>query len=186
MTITPKPQLRHLGLYTSDMDTMLAFYTDVMGLVVTDRGEIGDGGTRIIFMSSDPGEHHEFVLIDAPAGADGAPMESVAQQISFLLGSLDEQRTLYERVTAAGMDVDRMITHGNAWSFYFNDPDGNRIEIYVHTPWHVPQPHAHPFDLTLSNGEIMAETEAHYREDAGFMMADDRERQMADVMNGGA
>ena len=113
-------------------------------------------------------------------------MESVAQQISFLLGSLDEQRTLYERVTAAGMDVDRMITHGNAWSFYFNDPDGNRIEIYVHTPWHVPQPHAHPFDLTLSNGEIMAETEAHCREDAGFMMADDRERQMADVMNGGA
>ncbi|MBT5943715.1 MAG: hypothetical protein HOK11_07860 [Rhodospirillaceae bacterium] len=183
MTITPKPKLRHLGLYTNDMDTMLAFYTDVMGLTVTDRGTFGDPPSRIIFMSSDPGEHHEFVLIDAPGGQDAS---AFAQQISFLLGSLDEQRVLYERVIAAGRDVNRMITHGNAWSFYFNDPEGNRIEIYVHTPWHVPQPHAHPFDLTLPNDEIMAMTEAHCREDAGFMAADEREKMMAAEMGGGA
>jgi catechol 2,3-dioxygenase len=179
MTIVPKPRLRHLGLYTGDMDAMVAFYTDVMGLTVTDRGTFGDPPSRIVFMSSDPGEHHEFVLIDAPADQDAA---AFAQQISFLLGSLDEQRALYERVVASGCDVDRMVTHGNAWSFYFNDPEGNRIEIYVHTPWHVPQAHAHPFDLTLSNEEIMAMTESHCRMDAGFMPAAERKAMMAAKM----
>ena len=62
-----KPRLRHVGLYTHDMDAMLEFYTGIMGLTVTDDGRYGDPVARIVFLSSDPTEHHEFVLIDAPA-----------------------------------------------------------------------------------------------------------------------
>lgn len=27
--------------------------------------------------------------------------------------------------------------HGNAWSIYFADPEGNRIELYTPSPWYV-------------------------------------------------
>ncbi|MBS28567.1 MAG: hypothetical protein CL566_06520 [Alphaproteobacteria bacterium] len=181
--MTATARLRHVGLYTNDMDAMLDFYTGVMGLTETDRGEYGDPIQRIVFLSSDPSEHHEFVLADPPADMG----ETVhVQQMSFLLDSLDDLREIHDKVVGSGIEIDRMITHGNAWSIYFRDPVQNRVECYVHTPWYVPQPHGHPFDLSQSNDEIMAITEAHCREDAGFMQASEYEAKMAKKMNGGA
>lgn len=170
------PRLRHVGVYTTELDAMLAFYTEVMGLTVTDRGEYGDPVQRIVFLSSDPTEHHEFVLADPPADAGATAM---VQQMSFLIDDLDALRELHGKLVAAGIGIDRMITHGNAWSIYFQDPGGNRVECYVHTPWYVTQPHGHPFDLSQTNEEIMAMTEAHCREDPGFMTAAEWEAKMA-------
>lgn len=172
MTATPKPKLAHLGLFTRDIGPMLDFYTGPMGLTITDEGTYGDPPSRIVFMSNDPFEHHQFVLVQPgdPAADDD---KMVAQQISFVVDSLEDLQALYGRVTDAGQSVDRVITHGNAWSFYFHDLDGNRIECYCHTPWYVPQPHAHPIDLTLPAEEVRAQTEAHCRATEGFMMAED-------------
>lgn len=178
MASTPKPRLTHVGLYTRNLDKMVDFYTKVFGLTVTDRGEIS-GPAKMVFMSSDPDEHHQFVLVE---GRPDDAEFNVAQQLSFLVDSLDELRTMRDRIAAAGMDIARTTTHGNAWSIYFYDPDENRVEVYAHTPWHVPQPHAHPFDLSLSNEEIMKQTEAHCREDPGFMPREQRQKKMAALM----
>jgi catechol 2,3-dioxygenase len=47
------------------------------------------------------------------------------------------------------------------------------VEIYMDTPWYVPQPHSVPIDLSLPNGEIMEQTERHCRETSGFMPLDE-------------
>jgi catechol 2,3-dioxygenase len=60
------------------------------------------------------------------------------------------------------------VTHGNAWSIYFRDPEGNRIEVFADTPWHVTQPVREPIDLDRSEAEILAETEAFCRGRPGF------------------
>ena len=39
----PPAQLTHVGLYVEDMDAMVAFYTDLLGMVVTDRGQFLGG-----------------------------------------------------------------------------------------------------------------------------------------------
>ena len=49
------------------------------------------------------------------------------------------------------------ICHGNAWSLYFNDPEGNGVECFVDTPFHVAQPFAQGFDLDQTDEQI-AET----------------------------
>ncbi len=41
----------------------------------------------------------------------------IAQQISFVVDSLEDLQALYGRMTGAGQTVDRVITHGTAWSF---------------------------------------------------------------------
>ena len=50
------------------------------------------------------------------------------------------------------------ITHGNAWSVYFRDPEGNRAEVFVDTPWHCRQPFAEPIDLDKPEEEIAEDT----------------------------
>ena len=131
-----KPQLTHVGIYVRDMDKMRRFYTEVFGLTVTDSGGPPDFHLDMAFMSADPGEHHQFVLV---GGRPEDATANVAQQVSFLVQSLDELRTMRDRIVAAGLKIGRTITHGNAWSIYFSDPEENTVELYVHTPWHIPR-----------------------------------------------
>ena len=64
------------------------------------------------------------------------------------------------------------IDHGNAWSVYSSDPDGNGIEVYLDSPWQVAQPHGRALDLSLSDAQIRAATEAAIRDDATFQPAE--------------
>ncbi|MDH3739945.1 MAG: VOC family protein [Alphaproteobacteria bacterium] len=179
MDSNSKLKLTHMALFVRDLDKMADFYTNVLGLTVTDQGEAKSAPVQMVFMSSDPGEHHQFVLVD---GRPEYATFSVAQQISFLVDSLDDLRAARDRVAAAGSEIARTTTHGNAWSIYFDDPEGNQIEVYAHSPWHIPQPHVHPFDLSLPNDEILRQTEAHCREDPGFMPVSEREKEMKKKM----
>jgi catechol-2,3-dioxygenase len=46
------------------------------------------------------------------------------------------------------------VSHGNALSVYFRDPEGNRIELFIDTPWYVNQPLRIPMDMSKSDEEI--------------------------------
>ena len=175
-----KPQLTYVGIYVKDMDKMLAFYSEVFGLTVTDAGRPPDFHLDIAFLSANPGEHHQVVLV---GGREEGANANVAQQISFMVATLDEVREMPDRIVAAGMEVRRVVTHGNAWSVYFSDPEDNTLEIYAHTPWYIPQPAAIPFDLDLSNQAIMAQTEELCRAKDGFAMAGARRETMRRMMD---
>ena len=145
MNAMPTPKLCHIGIYATDLNTMVDFYTRVLGLTVTDRGP----NDRIVFMSAHPEtEHHEFVL--SPSDERRAN----AQQISFTVGSLDDLKELYHDIKGYGCNVDRVVSHGIAFGCYFRDPEGNRVEVYWHTGKDYPQPHGDPLDLTLSDEEL--------------------------------
>src|SRR5690606_30985134 len=60
------------------------------------------------------------------------------------------------------------LTHGNALSIYFRDPEHNRIEVFIDTPWYVPQPHHIDVDLTLPDAELWGLIEKHVRANPGF------------------
>ena len=42
------------------------------------------------------------------------------------------------------------------------------MELFVATPWYIPQPFGHPLDLRKPDDEILAETEALCRAADGF------------------
>ena len=107
---------------------------------------------------------------------------SAAQQLSFLLENLDELRDMRDKLVVAGVEVNRYACHGNAWSIYFHDPEENYLELYVHTPWYVPQPYGVDLDLDESNDEILRKTEALCRKDPGFMMETDRKVKAQETM----
>ena len=145
---------------------MEKFYTRVLGLMVTDSGPSPRNNSHLTFLSADPKTHHQVVLVT------GRPEEarfSTINQMSFTVGSLGELRQVRDRALALGATGMRITTHGNAWSIYFSDPEGNTLEAYLDSPFHVPQPFGEPFDLDASDDDILRATEARCRQDPGFM-----------------
>ena len=168
-------RLGHVGIYAHDKQRLEQFYTAVLGLIVTDSGT-GRGGTELTFMSANPGNHHQVVLVSGRPDTNGF---NPINQISFMVDSLSDLREVHERAIAHGATDMRVVSHGNAWSCYFKDPEGNTLEAYLDTPFHVPQPHGEPLDLTKSDDEILRETEAACRADPGFMMMKDFQESLA-------
>jgi catechol 2,3-dioxygenase len=148
--------LSHMGLYVRDLERMANFYQDVLGFTETDRGNLGP--VQLVFLSRDPREHHQIVL------ASGRPIDaiySVVNQLSFRVLDLATLKYVHGRALAEP-DVTDMTpaTHGNAISIYFRDPEGNRLEIFLDTPWYCEQPLREPVDLAESDETILAKTEA--------------------------
>ncbi|MBI3516553.1 MAG: VOC family protein [Proteobacteria bacterium] len=161
----PELALSHFGLYVFDLPTMERFYTELLGFVVTDRGL--NRGREILFMSRDPSDHHQIVMVP---GRTGSRDDQVINQLSFRVESLDAVKA-FNALLKDRTDVSeiRPVSHGNAWSVYFRDPENNRLEVFTDSPWYVTQPRGDALDLTLSNDEIARQTEAACRTDPGFM-----------------
>lgn len=153
MTTDLAAALTHLGFYVTDIDAVAAFYTGFMGMIVTDRGE--GAGRSWVFMSRDPQEHHQIVI------ASGRPADSFQQinQISFRVPDLATLRRWHARAADAQCDRLEAVSHGNSWSIYFHDPEGNRIEMYASSHWYVSQPMRVPVDMTRSVAQLIEEND---------------------------
>ncbi|MEG3181352.1 VOC family protein [Sphingomonas sp. LT1P40] len=166
--------LNHVGIYVIDIDAQTDFYTSFFGFIVTDeRTDMNP----IRFMTMSPNEHHQLLLVSGRA----PDSPSTVAQISFLLDDFQQLRAVHERAHA-----DPRITkiwtldHGNSWTVYFRDPEDNIIETYVHTPWHVSQPHGTPIDFALSDEAIYAATEAAVMTNPTYMSAPDYRAQLVE------
>jgi catechol 2,3-dioxygenase len=158
------PQLSHFGIFVRDIDAMTRFYTQVFGMRLTDQGEGRNFRFQLNFLSGSPDQHHQLVL----ASGRGADAPSTVMQMSFKVRAIDDLRRVRAAALAGGATEMRGMNHGNALSIYFLDPEGNTVEVYLDTPWYVPQPHGDPLDLEKSDAEIWAETEAACRADPKF------------------
>ena len=171
------PELSHFGISVFDAGLMTKFYTNVFNMKVNDQGPGITFDFRLVFLSSRPDMHHQLVL------AENRPADctfSTVMQLSFKVGSLDELRTVRSAALQQGATKMRGLNHGNALSIYFHDPEGNTVEVYLDTPWYVPQPHGDALDIDLPDEQIWAETEKKVRADPGFMLESDRQARFRD------
>ena len=170
-----RPHLSHLGIFVKDVALLERFYTEVFRLVVTDRGVGRIFQNQLVFLSGNPEQHHQLVL--SSGRAPDAP--STVMQMSFIVDSVAELRALRERALAHGAGNLFGLNHGNSWSIYFDDPEGNRVEIYMDTPFHTPQPCGDPLDLDLTEDELLARTAALVGQLPGSMPREDYVAKMA-------
>jgi len=161
-----RPNLSHFGIYVRNIPLMEEFYCDLFGLIPTDRGNGMLIRNEFVFLSGDPTKHHQLVL------ASGRPEEatfSTIMQLSFMVYDLSDLRNIHDKAEARGVAKLRRMNHGNSWSVYFEDPEGNTIEVYMDTPFYLPQPYAIELDLSLTYDELLALTAADCRKAPGFL-----------------
>jgi catechol 2,3-dioxygenase len=157
----PAATLCHFGIYVHDLERMVDFYTRAFGLVVTDRGR-SPRGMDIAFLSGRADEHHQLAI------AAGRPKEATfttINQVSFRVRDLDDLRRYFVWLSNERVKDLESRDHGNAWSVYFSDPEGNRMEVYCPSPWYVSQPFGEPLDLMQPTETILRQTESMVRQD---------------------
>lgn len=148
----------HVGIHVNNLDASVGFYRDLLGFEVTDE----DRGRGMVFMSSHPlEEHHEVMLLegrDAPRGAH------LLQQMSFRCSNLSDVVDYWRRLVASGATIRSTISHGNAISCYFEDPDGNNCEVYWPTGLQAHQPYGQPLDFDQPAEALMDQVRRHVAE----------------------
>ena len=130
--------IAELGLRVTDLPRAVAFYQEVLGL------EIVRAYPTIVFLKA--GE------LDSPLGRGGHPQLLVlfdrkvkldialttVDHFAFEI-SLEQYPTERERLQQVGLELTERIWQGEyAWlqarSVFFDDPDGNTIELIAHDP----------------------------------------------------
>lgn len=117
--------LHHAALLSSDVETTIRFYQDVLGFPLTEVMENRDysGSTHFFF---DIGNGNALAFFDFP-GLDVGPYAEVLGGLHHVAISItrDNWVQAHARLRDAGVEV----LEESGTSLYFRDPDGARLEL---------------------------------------------------------
>jgi len=145
--------ISHVVLYVNDLDKMVAFYRDVLGLI-----KYREYPGRMVFFTPDPEiDDHQLALAKGREGT-----AKLIGHIAWRVDTPADVKAFYDRFKAQGVPIDHCVSHayqemGNTVSCYFLDPEGNRLEIYALVPERDDARTNRPLDLDKSLGEIVAQ-----------------------------
>lgn len=120
-------KIGHAHLKVRDLTRALEFYTRFFNLHVVER--VGD---HYAFLTG--GEmHHEIALQAVGPNAPGSHPQAVGlYHVAFEVPHRRDFAEAYKALREAGVAVGA-VDHLISWAMYFDDPDGNGLEIYVDT-----------------------------------------------------
>ena len=140
-----KPQkLAHVVRRTGRFDDMIRWYCTVLG------AEVVHSDGSLAFLTYDD-EHHRLAIVGIPGLEDRPTMAAGTDHIAFTYADLGDLLQTYRRLEAAGITPFWCVNHGPTVSFYYKDPDGNKVELQVDT-----MPSAEAIDAWMRSGEFAA------------------------------
>ena len=145
--------LSHVVLYVNDLDKMVAFYRDVLGLV-----KYREHAGRMVFLTADPDiDDHQIALAKGRQGD-----AKIIGHIAWSVDTPADVKAFYQKFKAEGVPIDHCVSHayeemGNTVSCYFLDPEGNRLEVYALVAERDDARINRPLDLEKSVDEIVAQ-----------------------------
>ena len=146
--------LGHIGFYVNDLELMMEFYENFMGMQLTKVGPLG------AFFSADPEAYdHEIALINGRASLEDPRW---IQQISMRVESLDDLRDFKRRVVERGYQMDRIVSHASAIGMYFRDPENNPTEVFWLTGLTSWAQVGIPIDIDRTDEDVMADVRRSY------------------------
>ena len=120
-------KIGHAHLKVRDLDRSVAFYERYLKLHVVER--VTD---HYIFMSGGA-YHHEIALQRvAPNAPAPAPHGVGLYHVAFEVPSKRDFAAAYATLKNDGVAV-ATVDHYISWAMYFDDPDGNGLEVYCDT-----------------------------------------------------
>ena len=122
------PRLHHLGLTTSNLDTLVEWYRKVLGMGIVHRTSAAAGGKEGV-----PGPIIASPSFQLP-GLNADPDRSHHHQIqhfAFECQTLDDLLGTYTRLKGLGIALVLCTGGGSQTAFYYGYPDRNSVELNV-------------------------------------------------------
>jgi catechol 2,3-dioxygenase len=117
-------RVSHVVLNVKDPEASAKWYSEVLGME-TMSYHPGLGMAFLSFGTLD----HDIALIRVPEGVEtGSP--GLSHTALSIDGGEEELKEIYGKIRASGAKIDFVADHGLTKSFYFFDPDGNRLEVF--------------------------------------------------------
>ncbi len=130
-SIHPATRIGHLNLKVIDMERALAFYCDVLGFRVRRYRQ----GSQLAFLGA--GESSFDLALVAIKSQQEVPSSPAASGLDHFAIRYPSRRNLahaYQHLLECGVELREATDHWIAESLYFDDPDGNLVEIYWERP----------------------------------------------------
>ncbi|SVE51223.1 uncharacterized protein METZ01_LOCUS504077, partial [marine metagenome] len=119
--VQPK-RIGHVVLNVRDVEASTKFYTDIIGFQIALQKE------DATFLTCGT-IHHDLALFKAKQSFrldDGVGLNHMALQVE----DFDMLTKYWEKLFQHEIEIDRTTDHGMTSSIYFEDPDGNGIELF--------------------------------------------------------
>jgi catechol-2,3-dioxygenase len=135
-------KLGHVVLKVRDLDRSEAFYTSVLGLAVTGRLP----GRMVFFAVPGNADSHDLGLWRVgPDAAPAAAMQVGLFHVAWQVEREEDLQAFHDSLVARGIPVRLTMDHGANLSVYFEDPDGNMLEVTYERPRETWPPDQNPF-----------------------------------------
>ncbi len=123
-----KPALHHFNLKTTQLQALIDWYAVVVGAEVAFQDATG------AWLTNDAA-NHRIALLCFPGFADDPDKETRTgmHHSAFEYEHFEDLNATYLRLRDQGIKPDICIDHGMTLSYYYKDPDGNRVELQVDT-----------------------------------------------------
>jgi len=124
-----KTRFTYVGIRVTDLQRSIDFYTKLLGMEVTGRGEIEQTKGKTVSLESEKGG---FIL-ELNYYEENSPYNSeytVGEGLDHLAFKVDDLDKALEEARSAGYrTISEMKADGGRWA-YIEDPDGIWIELF--------------------------------------------------------
>lgn len=120
------PKFHHVNLKTTRLQEMIDWYSRLVGAEVLYRYELG------AWLSNDSA-NHRIALLSFPNFVEDPERDTRTgmHHMAFEYEDFEQLNSSYLRLSAEGIEPEFCLDHGMTFSYYYCDPDGNRVELQV-------------------------------------------------------
>lgn len=116
----PAPKLSHVHLKVNDIISVVPFYQELFDMKITD--DLGS----FVFLSNDQ-THHTIALQES---SNPFPTPQKLYHIAFEVESESDFNDFAHKLKTRNVPY-QAVDHGISWAIYFNDPEGNGLELFL-------------------------------------------------------
>jgi len=130
-----RPTLHHFGVETRHLEGMVDWYAKVLGMTTIYSNAGGSDPSRLAVAAllSNDRAHHRMSILSPPELQEDTDKKAHVKlhHVAFEYVRIDDLLNSYVRIKKLGIEPILTTDHGPTTSFYYKDPDGNIVELFV-------------------------------------------------------
>lgn len=124
--------INHLTLSTTDLDRLVAYYTELLGAALAFERAATASAPRIAVVNVG-GDDHLMIVEATASSADGLdPLGNAGWGLR--VGTHAQLIDVRDRILSAGWPVGQIETLPTQWTMTARDPDGRPVDVRAHRP----------------------------------------------------